>query len=63
MDYFIKIIKGAIPPAKYIYGMSRDQVKVVKKYINNILRKEYIRPSTSLYIVPVLIIKKLDSGL
>ena len=36
---------------------------MVKEYIDNILGKDYIRSSTSLYIAPVLIIKKLDEGL
>ena len=36
---------------------------VVKEYINKMLRKGYIRPSTFLYIALVLIIKKPDRGL
>ena len=33
---------------------------MVKEYIDDILKKGYIRPSTSLYAAPVLIVKKLD---
>ena len=36
---------------------------MVKEYINNILGKGYIRPSTLPYTALVLIIKKLDGGL
>ena len=35
----------------------------MKGYIDDILGKGYIRPSTSLYTAPVLIIKKPDRGL
>ena len=63
MDYIVNIKANLVPPAKYTYRMSRDQAKVIKEYINNILRKGYIRLSTSLYTASVLIIKKLDGGL
>ena len=43
--------------------MSRKQATVVKKYIDEMLGKGYIRPSTSFYAAPVLIVKKPDRGL
>ena len=54
---------GAYLPTKKVFGISREQVTVVKKYINNILRKDYIRPSILPYTAPVLIVKKLDRNL
>ena len=36
---------------------------MVKEYVKDILGKGYIRPSTSPYTIPVLIMKKPDSGL
>ena len=43
--------------------MSREQATVVKKYVNNMLKKGYIRPSIFLYIVSILIVKKLNKEL
>ena len=63
VDHSIDLKKDAIPPAKRAYGMSRDQAKVVKEYINDMLGKGYIRPSNSPYAAPVLIVKKPDGGL
>ena len=36
---------------------------MIKKYIDNILDKGYIRPNILLYIVLVLIVKKSNRGL
>ena len=43
--------------------MSREQALVVKEYIDEMLGKGYIRPSTSPYAAPVLIVKKPDGGI
>ena len=43
--------------------MFREQILVIKKYIDEMLEKEYIRSSTLFYVVSILIVKKLDDGL
>ena len=43
--------------------MSREQAAVIKEYVNEILEKNYIRPSISLYIASILIVKKLNKEL
>ena len=63
IDHAIKLQEGANPPAKRAYGMSREQALVVKEYVEEMLGKGYIRPSTSPYAAPVLIVKKPDGGL
>ena len=63
VDHTVKLTAGAIPPAKKAYGMSRDQALVVKEYIDEMLGKGFIRPSSSPYAAPVLIVKKPDGGL
>lgn len=63
IDHEVHLKDGSVPPAKRAYGMSRDQALVVKEYIEEMLGKGYIRPSTSPYAAPVLIVKKPDGGL
>lgn len=63
VDHTIKLREGTTPPAKRAYGMSREQAAVVKAYVDEMLGKGYIRPSTSPYAAPVLIVKKPDGGL
>ena len=63
VDHKIELREGVDPPAKRAYGLSRDQASVVKEYIEEMLGKGYIRPSTSPYAAPVLIVKKPDGGL
>ncbi len=63
IDHTIKLQEGSTPPAKRAYGMSREQASVVKAYVDEMLGKGYIRPSTSPYAAPVLIVKKPDGGL
>ena len=62
-DHAIDLLPGSKAPAKKAYGLSRDQAMVVKKYIDEMLGKGYIRPSTSEYAAPVLIVKKPGGGL
>lgn len=62
-DHRIDLIPGAKPPAKKAYGLSREQASVVKKYVDEMLGKGFIRPSHSPYAAPVLIVKKPEGGL
>lgn len=62
INYIIKLKEGATLPVKRAYGMSRDQAAVVKVYVDKMLGKGYIRPSTSPYVALVLIVKKPDRG-
>ena len=63
VDHAIDLVPGSLPTARRAYGMSREQASVVKGYIDDMLGKGYIRPSTSPYAAPVLIVKKPDGGL
>ena len=62
-DHKIRLVPGATPPAKKTYGLSRDQAAVVKAYVDEMLGKGYIRPSSSDYAAPVLVVKKPGGGL
>ena len=43
--------------------MSKDELLVVKKYINEHLNKGFIRPSISLAATLILLTKKLKGGI
>src|ERR1700761_5863548 len=46
-----------------IYGMSREELLVLRKTLNELLAKGFIRPSTSEAGAPVLFIRKSSGGL
>jgi len=50
-------------PYKRPYLMSKDELLVVKKYINEHLNKGFIRPSISLVAAPILLAKKPGGGI
>ena len=52
-----------MPPYKRPYLMSKDELLVVKKYIDEYLDKGFIRPSIFLAAAPILLIKKLKGGI
>ena len=51
------------PPAGPLYGMSRGELEVLKKYLEDNLSKGYIRASSSPAAAPVLFVKNPGGGL
>ena len=45
------------------YPISKDELLVVKKYINKYLNKGFIYPNISLAAAPILLAKKLGGGI
>ena len=54
---------GTQPPARPLYGISRNKLEVLKKYLEADLSKKYIRTSTSSAVALVLFVKKPGGGL
>ena len=54
---------GTKPPAGPLYGMSRDELEVLKKYLEDNLNKRYIQASSSPAAAPVLFVKKPGGGI
>jgi hypothetical protein len=52
-----------MPLYKRPYLISKDELLVVKKYINKHLNKGFIYPSISLTAAPILLTKKLGGGI
>lgn len=62
-DHRIILKPGCEAPWGPLYGMSREELSVLKKYITENLEKGFIRPSTSPASSPVLFVKKPGGGL
>ena len=62
-DHIIRMQPGTQPPARSLYGMSRDELEVFKKYLEDNLSKKYIWASSSPAAAPVLFVKKPGGGL
>ncbi|HEY9845636.1 MAG TPA: retropepsin-like aspartic protease/reverse transcriptase, partial [Candidatus Caenarcaniphilales bacterium] len=62
-DHEIKLEDGKKPPFGPIYGMSEGELKEVRRYLDENLRKGFIRPSESPARSPVLFAKKKDGTL
>ena len=52
-----------MPPYKRPYLIFKDELLVIKKYINEYLNKGFIRPSISLVAAPILLTKKLGEDI
>jgi Reverse transcriptase (RNA-dependent DNA polymerase)/RNase H-like domain found in reverse transcriptase/Integrase zinc binding domain/Chromo (CHRromatin Organisation MOdifier) domain/gag-polyprotein putative aspartyl protease len=63
LDHHIPLDKDAKPVFGPIYNLSELELKVLKKYIEDNLKKQFIRPSTSPFGSPVLFVKKPDGSL
>jgi hypothetical protein len=52
-----------MPPYKRPYLIFKDELLVIKKYINKHLNKGFIYPSMSPAATPILLTKKLKGGI
>ena len=62
-DHKINLVPGAKPRAQKIYGLTKDQASVIKAYVDEMLKKDFIRPSSSRFAAPVLVVKKPEESL
>ena len=53
---------GTQPPAESLYGISRDKLQVLKKYLEENLSKGFIWAPSSSAAAPVLFVKKPGRG-
>jgi hypothetical protein len=63
VDYKIRTINSSRPTYKKAYGLSQEEIRVLKAYINKKLKKGFIHPSNLLYTTLVLVVKKPGSRL
>ena len=62
-DHAIKLKENLQPPSTALYGMSRDKILKLRRYLDDNLAKGFIRASRSHAASPVLFIKKPEEDL
>jgi hypothetical protein len=60
VEFDIELIPGTAPISKRAYRVSGPELVELRKQIDELLEKGYIRPSTSPWAAPVLLVKKKD---
>jgi hypothetical protein len=60
VEFAIELLPGTAPIFKRAYRVSRPELVELKKQIDELSEKGYIRPSTSPWAAPVLFVEKKD---
>eukprot|EP00253_Pinus_taeda_P020306 PITA_20306 len=63
IDFTIELVPGAAPVSRAPYRMSVPELTELKMQLQELLEKNYIRPSVSPWGAPVLFVKKKDGTL
>jgi hypothetical protein len=62
VEFAIELEPGTTPISKRAYRVSGPKLVELKKPIDELLEKGYIRPSTSPWVAPVLFVEKKDGS-
>ncbi|KAK8916356.1 hypothetical protein KSP39_PZI022892 [Platanthera zijinensis] len=62
VEFTIDLVEGAKPVAKAPYRMAPKELAELKSQLQELLDKDFIRPSTSPWGAPVLFVKKKDGS-
>jgi hypothetical protein len=60
VEFAIELLPGTAPISKRAYRVPRPELVELKKQIDELLEKDYIRPSTSPWAAPILFVEKKD---
>ncbi|CAI7893870.1 unnamed protein product [Closterium sp. NIES-54] len=63
IDHSIRLIPGSTPPVRPTYRMSTAELLELRRQLDDLLEKGFIRPSTSPYAAPVLFTRKKEGDL
>ncbi|KAK1427604.1 hypothetical protein QVD17_16293 [Tagetes erecta] len=63
VEFKIDLVPGAAPIAKAPYRLAPTEMKELKKQLDELLEKGFIRPSSSPWGAPVLFVKKKDGSM
>jgi len=62
VEFSIDLIPGAGPVSIALYRMAPAELVELKKHVEELFEKQFIRPSASLWRALVLLVKKKDGG-
>ena len=62
-NYDIPLLPGKEPPSLPLRNQSQDELRVIRKYLEDNLSKGWIQASRSPAAAPVLLVKKLGGGI
>src|SRR5581483_4682673 len=62
VEFHIDLVPGAAPVAKSPYRLAPSEMQELLNQLQELLDKGFIRPSSSLWGAPVLIVKKKDGS-
>ena len=62
VEFVIELVPGTAPISKRPYRMLAGELTELKKQIDELMEKEFIRPSSSPWGCPVIFVKKRDSN-
>jgi transposase InsO family protein len=63
VDHHIDLQPGSVPPSRSTYRLSVSESAVLRKELDGLLQKGFIRPSKSPYGAPILFVKKKNGEL
>ena len=63
VDHPIEVILGSKPISKPAYRLSHSEAQEVKRQLADYVRKGFIRPSSSPWASPILLVKKKDGSM
>ena len=63
IDHRIELEPGSLPVSRPVYRMSPQELEEVKRQLDELLSKGFIRPSVSPYGAPILFVRKKDGSL
>jgi hypothetical protein len=63
IEFVINLAPGTAPIAKRPYRMAATKLAELKKQLNDLEQKDYIKPSSSPWGAPVLFVKKKDGSM
>ncbi|CAI7932609.1 unnamed protein product, partial [Closterium sp. NIES-54] len=63
IDHSIRLVPGSTPPVRPTYRMSTAELLELRRQLDDLLEKGFIRPSTSPYAAPVLFTRKKEGDL
>jgi hypothetical protein len=62
-SHAIPLIDGRTPPHGSLYSLSQNELRALREYLDEMLKRGWIRPSTSAAGAPVLFVRKPDGSL